>query len=215
MAKKTTRPVCLRTVSVALCPTQTSPGSVSRGGRGPCASSAALTCPFPLPVSARSILVTIPADRKRELKFEQVRARPATRTTNSVVNSALIPVRRTRMTRWLAGLRNGLKSCVRAQSSVASSPRAASPHQGDTQRINQIVAARRATAESWSSRHLHDISSMAWRRGLSPFDSAGAAAFSPRTLDRSPSTRRRLDGVHPTHRLMRAQVTSSTTAAPG
>jgi len=36
------------------------------------------------------------------------------------------------MTRWLAGLRNGLKSCVRAQSSVASSPRAASPHQGDT-----------------------------------------------------------------------------------
>mmetsp|Transcript_5456 Transcript_5456/g.15314 ORF Transcript_5456/g.15314 Transcript_5456/m.15314 type:complete len:123 (-) Transcript_5456:32-400(-) len=34
------------------------------------------------------------------------------------------------MTRWLAGLRNGLKSCVRAQSSVASSPRAASPHQG-------------------------------------------------------------------------------------
>ena len=84
------------------------------------------------------------------------------------------------MTRWLAGLRNGLKSCVRAQSSVASSPRAASPHQGDTTRINQIVAARRATAESWSPRHLHDIGSMAWRRGRSPFDSAGAAAFSPR-----------------------------------
>ena len=84
------------------------------------------------------------------------------------------------MTRWLAGLRNGLKSCVRAQSSVASSPRAASPHQGDTQRLNQIMAALRATAESWSPRHLHDISSMAWRRGLSPFDSAGAAAFSPR-----------------------------------
>ena len=47
VAKKPTRPVCLRTVSVALCPTQTSPGSVSRGGRGPGASSAALSMPRP------------------------------------------------------------------------------------------------------------------------------------------------------------------------
>ena len=85
------------------------------------------------------------------------------------------------MTRWLAGLRNGLKSCVRAQSSVASSPRAASPHQGDTQRLNQIMAARLhdISLTAWRC-GLHDISSMAWRRGLSPFDSAGAAAFSPR-----------------------------------
>ena len=88
------------------------------------------------------------------------------------------------MTRWLAGLRNGLKSCVRAQSSVASSPRAASPHQGDTLRLNQFVAARRATAESWSPRHLHDMSSMAWRRDFSTFDSAGAAAFSPAAVAR-------------------------------
>ena len=85
------------------------------------------------------------------------------------------------MTRWLAGLRNGLKSCVRAQSSVASSPRAASPHQGDTQRLNQFAAARLhdISLTAWRC-GLHDISSMAWRRGLSPFDSAGAAAFSPR-----------------------------------
>ena len=85
------------------------------------------------------------------------------------------------MTRWLAGLRNGLKSCVRAQSSVASSPRAASPHQGDTQRLNQFVAARLLdiSLTAWRC-GLHDMSSMAWRRGLSPFDSAGAAAFSPR-----------------------------------
>ena len=33
VAKKPTRPVCLRTVSVALCPTQTSSGSVSRLSR--------------------------------------------------------------------------------------------------------------------------------------------------------------------------------------
>ena len=85
------------------------------------------------------------------------------------------------MTRWLAGLRNGLKSCVRAQSSVASSPRAASPHQGDTMRLNQFAAARLhdISLTAWRC-GLHDISSMAWRRGLSPFDSAGAAAFSPR-----------------------------------
>ena len=88
------------------------------------------------------------------------------------------------MTRWLAGLRNGLKSCVRAQSSVASSPRAASPHQGDTKRLNQFAAARLhdISLTAWRC-HLHDMSSMAWRRGLSPFDSAGAAAFSPRTPD--------------------------------
>ena len=68
---------------------------------------------------------------KRELKIQTQPARPAKRV-RTPCERALIPARRTRMTRWLAGLRNGLKSCVRAQSSVASSPRAASPHQGDT-----------------------------------------------------------------------------------
>ena len=75
--------------------------------------------------------MTIPSDRKRESsKFEQPATTGKTHT-NSSDYSAVDAKRRRRMTRWLAGLRNGLKSCVRAQSSVASSPRAASPHQGD------------------------------------------------------------------------------------
>jgi hypothetical protein len=37
-----------------------------------------------------------------------------------------------------------------------------------------------APAESWPPRHRRDASSTAWRCGLSPLDSAGTAAFSPR-----------------------------------
>ena len=88
---------------------------------------------LPVPVTVRSILVTIPSDRKRRAQnLNTSRCRGAKRTTNSHEHSATDANCRRRMTRWLAGLRNGLKSCVRAQSSVASSPRAASPHQGDT-----------------------------------------------------------------------------------
>ena len=46
---------------------------------------------------------------------------------------------------------------------------------------NQILSRRvPATAESRPPRHRRDASSMAWRRGLSPLDSACATAFSPR-----------------------------------
>ena len=51
---------------------------------------------------------------------------------------------------------------------------------GHAQCLNQMVAARCATAESRPPRHRRDASSMAWRRGLSPLDSACATAFSPR-----------------------------------
>ena len=55
---------------------------------------------------------------------------------------------------------------------------------------SKIVAARfSAAAESWPPRHRRDAGSTAWRGGLSPLDSACAAAF-----------------VHPTHWLIRAQV---------
>ena len=54
-----------------------------------------------------------------------------------------------------------------------------------TQRVTSSAGSKlsrrgSATAESRPPRHQRDASSMAWRRGLSPIDSASTATFSPR-----------------------------------
>ena len=160
---------------------------------------------LPVPVTVRSLLATIPSDRKRESsKFKQPHPTKNVRTRSeySAADPNADPFF---MTRWLAGLRNGLKSCVRAQSSVASSPRAASPHQGDTRRLIQIVAPR-------LNHGLRAIFMISARRRGGVVARRSIQPARPRSRRES---KRRDAQTHPTHRSMRAQATSSTTAAPG
>ena len=76
---------------------------------------------------------------------------------------------------------------------------------GDEQCINQLSRRVSATAESWPSRHRREVSTTAWRCGLSPIDSASTAALSPRN-DFVKNSR-----VPPTHCLICAQATRSST----